>query len=93
MTTEQRDTLGRWADLVFKIGTPIGFALLFYLKGTFATHEEVSQVADQVYQLKNTLTLVIEQNKTNERQDKRLDDHEARLRQAEARLNRVSGAP
>jgi hypothetical protein len=87
MTVPQRETLSRWVDLIFKVGTPLGFAALFYLKGTFATHESVAKVADRIANVETALTLIIEQNKTNERQDKRIDDHETRLRALE-RFNR-----
>jgi hypothetical protein len=87
MNEQQRETLSRWTDLVFKVGTPLGFLGLFYLKSTFATHDEVAAVAASVYDMKTTITILVEQNKTNERQDKRIDDFEMRIRALE-RFNR-----
>lgn len=83
MNESQRETLGRWTDLIFKVGTPLGFVALFYLKSTFATHDEVLAVGARLDRMEITLTVMIEQSKTNERQDKRLDDFETRIRAME----------
>ncbi len=85
MSDKQREALTKWADLIYKIGVPLGLAALFFLKSSFATKAELEAVASQVRELQSTLAVMVEQNRTNERQDKRIEDHEQRLRLVEAR--------
>ena len=85
MSEETRESLARWADLIFKIGTPLALAALFFLKSSFATRAELQVVSDRISGIEAALAVMIEQNRTNERQDKRLDDHESRLRGLEFR--------
>lgn len=85
MSDKQRENIARWADLVFKIGTPLALAALFFLKSSFATRPELQAVSDRISAIEATLAVMAEQNRTNERQDKRIEDHEIRLRAVEFR--------
>lgn len=85
MSEAQRENIARWADLIFKIATPIALAALFFLKSSFATRPELQAVSDRISAIEATLAVMVEQNRTNERQDKRLEDHETRLRVVEFR--------
>lgn len=84
MSEKQREALTKWADLLYKIGVPLGLAALFFLRSSFATKPELQLVADRITALERTLAVMAEQNKTNERQDGRIEDHEQRLRRIES---------
>ena len=83
MSNETKASLSWWIDLVFKVGTPLGLAALFYLKSSFATHDEVANVADRVGKVETALRVMVEQNRVNDRQDESICDHEQRLRSLE----------
>lgn len=80
MSDANREAIGRWVDLVFKIGTPLALAALFFLKSSFATKAELEAVSVQVRELQGAIAVMVEQNRTNERQDQKLADHESRIR-------------
>lgn len=86
MSEKQRAHLTRWVDIIYKLAVPLGLAALFFLRASFVTKPELEAVSTQVREIQRTLAVMAEQNRTNERQDKRMDDHEARLRALE--LNR-----
>lgn len=85
MSSETKASISWWVDLVFKFGTPIGLLAIFMLKSSFATHEEVSHVAERVGHVETALKVMVEQNRVNDRQDEALRDHEARIRAQESR--------
>lgn len=85
MSNDTKATLNFWIDLLFKLGTPIGLAALFFLKGTFASHDEVAAVGDRVSRIETAIQVMVVQNKVNDRQDDQLRDHEGRIRAAEQR--------
>ena len=85
MSNDTKAALSYWVDLTFKIGTPIGLVALFFLKGTFATHDEVATVADRVGRIETAMQVMVVQNQVNNRQDEQLRDHEGRIRTVEQR--------
>ncbi len=85
MSDKQHETLSRWFDLAYKVAVPLGIAALFFLKSSFATRPELIALGDRIGALEGTIAVMVEQNHTNERQDKRIEDHEQRLRAVELR--------
>ena len=83
MSERQKENLLLWIDLIFKVGTPLGLLALFFLKSSFATRPELDALSARISALENAIAVMTEQNHTNERQDKRLEDHEQRLRVVE----------
>lgn len=72
-------------DIVYKIGTPLALAALFFLKSQFVTKEQYQKDMDRISQIETTLKLMAEQNRVNDRQDAQLVDHEQRIRNLERR--------
>jgi hypothetical protein len=91
MSDKQRESVARWADLTYKIGVPLGLAALFFLKSSFATRAELQGMASRIDGIESAIAVMIEQNKTNERQDKRIEDHEIRLREVERQIALTKG--
>ena len=85
MSNDAKATLNFWIDIIFKLGTPVGLVALFFLKGTFATHDEVAIVADRVGRIETAMQVMVVQNQVNTRQDEQLRDHEGRIRLIELR--------
>ena len=83
MSDKQRAALSGWVELLYKIGVPLGLAAIFFLRSSFATKEELESVAVRISAMERALAVMAEQNLTNERQDKRIEDHEARIRALE----------
>jgi hypothetical protein len=67
-------------DIIFKIGTPLGLALVAWMGSKFATQAELDALEGQVNEIQKVLAVMVEQNKVNTRQDLVLTDHEDRLR-------------
>lgn len=74
--------LSAWSifDTIFKLGTPLGLALVAWMGSNFATQAELDALEGQVNEIQKVLAVMVEQNKVNTRQDLVLDDHEDRLR-------------
>lgn len=72
-------------DIVFKVGTPLGLALVAWMGSKFATQAELNVVQTQVNEIQKVLAVMVEQNKVNQRQDSTLADHETRLRDLETK--------
>lgn len=70
-------------DIMFKVGTPLGLALVAWLGSQFATKGEVDELKTKVSEIEKILAVMVETNRVNERQDKTLADHEDRLRRLE----------
>lgn len=85
MSDSQRAALNRWIELIYKVGTPLGLAALFFLKTQFATKDDLSLLAARLDRLETAVLVMTEQNKVSERQQRQIDDHEARVRLLEAR--------
>lgn len=85
MSHETKESIRYWIDLLWKVGTPLGLFALFYLKSSFATHDEVANVGRRVADVESAIRVMVEQNKVNDRQDEQLRDHEGRLRVVEAK--------
>lgn len=85
MSDETKQRVAQWVDLAYKIGVPLGLAALFFLKSNFATRAELQQISDRVVGIESLIAVMAEQNKTNQRQDDRIADHEQRLRALESR--------
>lgn len=74
------EDLSFWADIVFKVGTPVVLCAMFFLRKSFASHEEVRAVNERVTAIETAIKVMVEQNKVFERHERRLEDHETRLR-------------
>ena len=72
-------------DIMFKVGTPLGLALVAWLGSQFATKGEVDELQKKVTEIEKILAVMVETNRVNERQDKALGDLEDRIRKLETR--------
>ena len=70
-------------DTLFKVGTPLGLALVAWMGSKFATRAELQALQGQVSEIEKVIAVIVEQNKVNQRQDDTLADHEERLRALE----------
>ena len=70
-------------DIIFKIGTPLGLLLVAWMGTQFASKEEVDTLQSKVSEIEKVLAVMVETNRVNERQDKDIADHEARIRSLE----------
>ena len=52
-------------DIVFKIGTPLGLALVAWMGSKFATQAELDALEGQVNEIQKVLAVMVEQNKVN----------------------------
>jgi hypothetical protein len=85
MSDEQRDRINTAIDIIYKLGTPIGLAALFWLNNTFASVEEVKQLGERLTKVETAIQLLVKDAEVNGRQDAALQDHEGRLRSLEFR--------
>ena len=72
-------------DIIFKIGTPIGLLLVAWMGTQFATKGEVDNLQNKVSEIEKVLAAMVETNRVNDRQDKDILDHEARIRKLESK--------
>lgn len=87
MTTEQTiKDLNAWLTLVGRFITPTGIILLLLLQTQFASVDEVREAQAQIVKLETAVTLLIEQQKQNERQDVALAELSNRLRGLEIKV-------
>ena len=74
-------------DILFKAGTPVGLACLFFLKSQFVTKAEfaaaMAVVDVRLNKIDTTLMVMVEQNHVNDRQQEEIRDHEHRIRTLE----------
>lgn len=63
----------------------IGAAVL-WLNANFVSRAEFEKMSERIGKLDTAIILLIEQQKSDDRQDKRIDDHESRLRVLESRI-------
>lgn len=80
MSEAQRQKVGWWVDLAFKLGTPLALLALFFLKSEFVTRDDFAVLADRLSKSETAILLISKENEINLRQDVRLDDHEQRIR-------------
>lgn len=85
MSDDQKERITWGLDLAYKISVPIALAALFFLKSSFATRPELDAIADRISGVETAIKVMVEQSKTNERQDTRIEDIEHRLRVIELR--------
>lgn len=81
----------KYGTVAYRILMVIGFAAVFWLKGTFASKEDAEQLKQsiesgrtEIYRLAARFEVMIEANKVNDRQDVAIRDHEERLRRLES---------
>ena len=53
---------------------------MYFLKSSFVTRSELAAIESRMNQIESTIAVIVEQNRTNERQDAKLADHDARIR-------------
>lgn len=87
MSDETKRRVDYWVDVIFKVGTPIGLALLFFLKASFVTatafNVSMANVDQRLIKIETALQVMAEKNRIDFRQDAELNDHENRLRVVE----------
>ena len=67
-------------DVIFKVGTPIALACLYFLKSNFVSVEDARKIENRIGDAETAIKLMVKENEINARQDKILEDHEQRLR-------------
>jgi type II secretory pathway component PulJ len=80
MSEAQRQRIGWWVDLVWKFGTPLALAALFFLKSAFATKDDLTALENRLTKTETAILLITKDAEVNQRQDKSLEDHEQRIR-------------
>jgi len=71
-------------DIIYKAGTPIALAALFFLKSQFVTKDQYEKNATRITEIETTLRIMAEQHHVNDRQDTTILDHESRIRKLES---------
>jgi len=84
MSSEQREQLTWWVDLIFKMGTPLIMVVLAYsvmwMRANFASSSDVAIALERIGKVETAILLMAKDNEVNARQDKALFDHETRIR-------------
>jgi hypothetical protein len=83
MSDRTKESVRWWVDVVWKVGTPLGLAALFYLKSQFASVDEMKAAEDRLTKIETAIQLLIKDNEQDQRQDQTLRDIENRLRLVE----------
>jgi len=86
ITEDTKETIAMISRLV----TPVGVVLLLLLQTQFASKEEVDNLKIQVNKLETAITLLIEQNKHNARQDERIARNTDSIRTLEVDLAKLN---
>jgi hypothetical protein len=81
-----------YVEMIYKIGVPIALAGLYFFKTSFTTHEDHKAVISRVLRLETAIEIMIEANKTNDRQDARIHDFEQRIRYLEFEVRSATAA-
>jgi len=84
MSSEQREQLTWWVDLIFKMGTPLIMVVLAYsvmwMRSNFASSSDVAIALERIGKVETAILLMAKDNEVNARQDKLVFDHETRIR-------------
>jgi len=82
--------MSEWMGLIARVITPIGVVALLFLNTQYATKDDLQSVQRsqhsinvEMTELKTAVTLLIEQQKQNARQDHAIREIENRLRECE----------
>lgn len=83
------DKIARYFESAYKIAALVGpFAIgaaMLWLNANFVSRVEFEKMSERLAKVETAIVLLIEQQKAVDRQDKRIDDHEQRLRVLEHR--------
>lgn len=89
MSNAQREQIGWWIEVIFKVGTPISVlsigAVILWLNSNYVTRAELREFTTRLETVEKILIRMEEGRATDERHQRQLDDHEARLRLLEAK--------
>jgi hypothetical protein len=89
MAEKTKENIKAFTDVVFKWGYIVLICAGFYLKSTFATKEENAEMQKSINGIQNTIELILEREKHDIEQDRRLGNLDDRVRSLEFR--RVAG--
>lgn len=79
--------VSEFADLFFRIGTPVVLLFIYLLGSKFATKDELDEAKERTTKIETTIAVMVEQARINDIQDKFIADHENRIRSLEMAKN------
>lgn len=86
------DKIQKGLDLgnsMIKFVTPIGLLLIILLQSNFVTKDEIKQIQAEVTTINTLVTLLVEREKQNDRQDKAINAMEEKLQALEISLAKI----